>query len=161
MGAMFENAKKGDKVFHITLGWMVVADSAAPAEKVAAIQALPNGEPAPSGARCVFDFHGKYFDSDINPMVYWDEVKIDPPPRPKEKVTFELVSELLKTQKVVLKLKKGESLKRSQELEAVGFRDTKEGAKLIAYDILRNIYGEISKESLKDYYLCDAVTNEE
>lgn len=80
--AQFDDAKIGDRVWHIQFGWGEI---------------ILAGMPDPTGVRGhikakfekeeedrYFWLDGKRFTSDKSPTLFWDEVKIDPPERPKE-----------------------------------------------------------------------------
>lgn len=78
----FENAKVGDRVWSITQGW----------GKITSINNTPNYPILaffPSGA-ATFTIEGKYYEKHQYPILFWDEIPITPPPRPKRKVKKEI-----------------------------------------------------------------------
>jgi hypothetical protein len=72
--AQFEDAKVGDRVWSLRYGWGEVSE-----ENVSdVVTTMFNGE-----EKCWFT-NGKRLSSDLNPTLFWDEVKIISPERPKE-----------------------------------------------------------------------------
>lgn len=71
----FKDAKVGDRVWSVRFGWGEVV-------------ALHTGVPYPIQARFVnfthrYSYNGVYIDDGL-PTLFWDEVKIIPPPKPKK-----------------------------------------------------------------------------
>lgn len=82
MGNDFSNVKINDEVFHLCYGKCVVI-------------AVPKKEHDYFSITCIdaigkFDIRltvtGRRNESDLNPCVFWDEVIITPPPKPKRKI---------------------------------------------------------------------------
>lgn len=82
MGNDFSNVKINDEVFHLRYGKCVVS-------------AVPKKQHDYFNITCIdaigkFDIRltvtGRMNEFDLNPCVFWDEVKIVPPPKPKRKV---------------------------------------------------------------------------
>ena len=74
---MFRDAKVGDRVWWFPLGWSEIIDT----NKDMGILAK-----SPQGNVCWFLFNGRLASNDIYPTIYWDEIQITPPPKPKRKV---------------------------------------------------------------------------
>ena len=76
----FRNAKVGDRVWEITEGWGKITEIIGQDEgKTLAVKFDGGGEDE-------YWDDGKHYATDINPSLFWDEIKITPPPRPKRKV---------------------------------------------------------------------------
>ena len=75
---MFKDAKVGDKVWHIRYGWMKILD----------IQRNVN-YPIRVGFDMLvatFTFEGKVIAKDLNPSIFWDEIKFEIPKKPLPKL---------------------------------------------------------------------------
>ena len=77
---MFKDARVGDKVWSVSQGWGVIVDINKSEYPVVV-------EFKESGTRRVFTYEGRWVATDPYPSLFWDEVKIVPPPKPKRKVT--------------------------------------------------------------------------
>lgn len=75
----FSNARNGDKVFHIIHEWGTITGTA----DDSFIARFINKENTLIDLSFWSD--GRQFRSDKNPSVFWNEVKIVPPPKPKRK----------------------------------------------------------------------------
>lgn len=75
---MFKDAKVGDRVWSVGNGWGTVRRITRD-EKFPIKVAFDNGD---TGS---FILDGKEFVDNSYPTLFWDEVKITPPPRPKRK----------------------------------------------------------------------------
>lgn len=84
MSKTFENAKVGDKVWDIIYGWGNIIS-------VIKDYPFPIMVEFGNGKRTSYKFNGKYNDTDVNPVLFWNEIKIDIPEKP-----FDLESELKK-----------------------------------------------------------------
>lgn len=76
MGDDFSDVEIGNRVFHIAYGWGTVGQISTDTFKVTFI----------NGAEEWFWFDGKSNRTHYNPSVFWDEIKIVSPPKPKRKV---------------------------------------------------------------------------
>jgi hypothetical protein len=76
--APFAGVKVGDRVFHYASGWTTVS-----IVTPEAFYTAPRRGKSLSGP---YTLYGKVKESDPNPVVFWDEVKVTPPERPKRKV---------------------------------------------------------------------------
>lgn len=75
--AMFDEAKAGTKLWSFHDGWgTVIVNQGHVHGKALDMQF--------NGAREQFTLEGKYFAGELNPTLFWDEVKIIPPEKPKE-----------------------------------------------------------------------------
>lgn len=72
----FSEVCSGDKVFHVMYGWGVVV-----AVEKATFRVKFSNE-----IQDYFWFNGKTNQSNYNPSIFWDEIIIIPPPKPKRKV---------------------------------------------------------------------------
>ncbi|MFA5453578.1 MAG: hypothetical protein WC248_08405 [Candidatus Methanomethylophilaceae archaeon] len=74
---MFRDAKVGDRVWDLRYGWGVVIDTS-------------DGDLNASFMNNKIDrgyyFDGRHLSCDVTPTLFWDEIKIIPPPRPNRKV---------------------------------------------------------------------------
>lgn len=75
MNRTFENAKVGDKVWDFIYGWgniiNVIEDSP-----------FPIMADFGNGRTISYEFDGKSYDTDINPRLFWDEIKFEIPEKP-------------------------------------------------------------------------------
>lgn len=76
---MFADVKVGDRVWSVLCGWGVVVDIDT--------SHYPVDVNFDAGSCDCFTFEGKQEIRDTSPALFWDEIKIVPPPRPKRKVT--------------------------------------------------------------------------
>ena len=76
--AMFKDAKVGDKVWSVQEGWGEIS-------QIAPTSAWPVRVEFPNKNSNSYTFDGKEYECHDLPTLFWDEVKIDPPPRPKRK----------------------------------------------------------------------------
>lgn len=81
---MFKNAKIGDRVWHICKGWAVIYF-------INKSSILPIKVEFNDGTTKSFTVDGKEYNSDINPTLFWDEIKYSIPEKP-----FKLSDELKK-----------------------------------------------------------------
>ena len=72
---MFKDARVGDRVWSVSQGWGVIADINKSKYPVVV-------EFKESGTRRVFTYEGRWVATDSYPTLFWDEVKIVPPPKP-------------------------------------------------------------------------------
>jgi hypothetical protein len=71
----FENAEVGDRVWDILKGWGTVTNTSAKSDYSIEVMFSYNGV-------VTYTIEGKSFISDINPSLFWDEVKIKAPEQP-------------------------------------------------------------------------------
>lgn len=74
---MFADVKAGDRVWGVADHWGTV-------EKIRGEDFVVRFD---RGVTASFSFEGKVYPNDGYPSLFWDEVKIIPPPRPKRRVT--------------------------------------------------------------------------
>lgn len=67
----FSNVKIGDKVYSLIDGWGTVIEIQEKNFKV-----LFDRKDLDLGLTLTFDFTGRYFSRDLNPILYWNEVKL-------------------------------------------------------------------------------------
>lgn len=77
---MFADAKVGDRVWSVLLGWGTVINVSNAGSLVIHVK-------FDCGRNDNFSKKGYRLSDDVYPALFWDEVKITPPPRPKRKVT--------------------------------------------------------------------------
>lgn len=79
----FDGIKVGDRVFHVINGWgtVVAIDKST----------LPVNVDFDNDIQWDFTLDGKSHENDFGQSLFWDEVKITPPPRPKHKEKKKLV----------------------------------------------------------------------
>jgi hypothetical protein len=85
MEKIFEDAKVGDRVWSFVRGWgkIVSVDHSIVHPIVAMF---------PKYGVKAYDLDGKYYDDDINPELYWDEVRLESPePIPNLKVDTKVI----------------------------------------------------------------------
>jgi hypothetical protein len=80
-GRMFRDAKVGDRVWDITSGWGKINNIISWPTEYPVVVVFGEDEFPYS-----YTYQGRMTTSDINPSLFWDEVKIIPPPKPKQKV---------------------------------------------------------------------------
>lgn len=76
---MFKNAEVGDKVWSVGHGWGKITH-------------IDNDDTYPlkvkfDGDSATYTLEGKFYKDDLNPTLFWDEVKIVPPPKPLKPMT--------------------------------------------------------------------------
>ena len=76
---MFSNAKVGDRIWNVVQGWGEVV-------QIDNDPIYPLGIQFENGITEKFTLDGKGNRRDKYPCLYWDEIKIIPPPKPKRKV---------------------------------------------------------------------------
>lgn len=76
---MFSNAKVGDRIWNVVQGWGEVI-------QIDNDPIYPLGIQFENGIAEKFTLDGKGNRRDKYPCLYWDEIKIIPPPKPKRKV---------------------------------------------------------------------------
>lgn len=91
MNRTFENAKIGDRVWDFSYGWGNIIS-------VTKGYPFPIGVNFSNGKTFYYKFNGNYNDTDINPRLFWDEIKFEIPEKP-----FDLESELRKLKIVEFK----------------------------------------------------------
>lgn len=69
---MFRNAKVGDRVWHIRKGWAVIA-------YIDKSSTFSINVRFKDGMSTSFTIDGKEYSSDINPTLFWDEIKVNTP----------------------------------------------------------------------------------
>ena len=74
---MFENAKIGDKVWEIELGWGEIVNIIKSSTYPLMVKFNING------SIMTFDLSGKYTKIAINPTLFWDEINVEIPKKPK------------------------------------------------------------------------------
>ena len=79
---MFSNAKVGDKVWDIRIGWGTIIDNHSKGNKDYPICVQFEA----TGANEYYTACGKYYSEDINPSLFWDEIKFDVPKKPLPKL---------------------------------------------------------------------------
>ena len=77
--AMFKDAKVGDKVWSVQEGWGEISQVDLGCEWPVMVEFQ-------KGRQRTYAFDGREYPDHQHPTLFWDEVKIDPPPRPKRKV---------------------------------------------------------------------------
>lgn len=75
---MFREAKVGDRVWSLLNGWGVIIDIAPECAYPLRVKFKDDSQ--------YFNLEGKTWDIHYSPTLFWDEVKIEAPPRPKRKV---------------------------------------------------------------------------
>jgi hypothetical protein len=75
-----EEIKVGDKVWHILYGWKTVSR-------------IDSGEYPIIINEYSYNESGVEYSSDINPSIFWDEVHINPPPKPEPEIDWSKVPE--------------------------------------------------------------------
>lgn len=75
---MFEGARVGDKVWHITRGKGKITN-------IIFSERWPIEVKFKNGIS-IYTFEGKDLEKDINPSLFWDEIEFDIPTKPKRKV---------------------------------------------------------------------------
>jgi hypothetical protein len=75
---MFKDAKVGDRVWSITDGWGTIYNIDTDSEWPVKVKF--------ENVKDSFDYDGKEHKHECNPTLFWDEITIVPPPRPKRKV---------------------------------------------------------------------------
>ncbi|MFR4518588.1 MAG: hypothetical protein ACLT40_01345 [Fusobacterium sp.] len=88
---MLRNAKVGDRVWDIIYGWGNIIS-------VIKNYPFPIAVDFSNGKTISYKFNGKNNDTDINPRLFWDEIKFEIPEKP-----FDLESELRKLKIVEFK----------------------------------------------------------
>lgn len=88
---MFRNAKIGDKVWDIIYGWGNIIS-------VIKDYPFPIAVDFSNGKTISYKFNGKNNDTDINPRLFWDEIKFEIPEKP-----FDLEDELRRLEVVKFK----------------------------------------------------------
>lgn len=77
---MFKNAKVGDKVWSISRGWGVVIDIYNRSTYSIKVR-------FDKGGNFSYTCEGRYLEDDLNPALFWDEVRFVPPPKPAQQMT--------------------------------------------------------------------------
>ena len=72
----FTDAKAGDRVWSITEGWGVVKKRTSPHDPYPLVVEFENG------THIIYTLWGRRYNSDLNPTLFWDEVKIEAPEKP-------------------------------------------------------------------------------
>lgn len=88
---MFRNAKIGDKVWDIIYGWGNIIS-------VIKDYPFPIAVDFSNGKTISYKFNGKNNDTDINPRLFWDEIKFEIPEKP-----FDLEDELRRLEVIKFK----------------------------------------------------------
>lgn len=78
----FSAVKVNDRVFHVRYGWYVVSATPKTNNSYFEITVTDNL----GNFTIKFTRTGRMDESDLNPSVFWDEIKIVPPSKPKRKV---------------------------------------------------------------------------
>lgn len=78
----FSAVKVNDRVFHVRYGWYVVRATPKTNNSYFEITVTDNL----GNFTIKFTRTGRMDESDLNPSVFWDEIKIVPPSKPKRKV---------------------------------------------------------------------------
>jgi len=96
---MFEDAKVGDRVWSIVYGWGKIkqadVDIVGPDFKLE-VEFLNSRDRNESHIYIVYTLEGKNGLSDKYPTLFWDEVKITPPPKPKKEVEVDIYMNIYK-----------------------------------------------------------------
>ena len=71
----FTDAKAGDPVWSLTEGWGVVIERSSPHTRYPLTVQFENGTHS-------YTLWGRFRTSDLNPTLFWDEVKIETPEKP-------------------------------------------------------------------------------
>lgn len=79
---MFSQAKIGDRVWSNRNGWGGVKEISKDDKQIFV--------DFDNGCSCWFYFDGRYMNNDLYPELFWDEIQITPPPKPKKMVKKEL-----------------------------------------------------------------------
>lgn len=79
MTTTFETASIGDQVWCVSLGWGVI-------KNVLHEDSYPIVVKFDSGRQNAFTMEGRLYSDDLNPTLFWDEVKIEAPTKPLPKL---------------------------------------------------------------------------
>ena len=81
---MFKSAKAGDRVWSIDKGWGTVKD-------IFASKKYPLTVTFKNDFICAYTLDGKNHVDDLNPTLFWNEIKFEVPSKPKQKCKFWVV----------------------------------------------------------------------
>ena len=79
---MFSNAKIGDKVWSLTRGWGTITID----EDHGQSSDYPIHVRFDKGSNDYYTVCGKFYTHDINPSLFWDEIKLEIPKKPLHKL---------------------------------------------------------------------------